>query len=95
MGRMDLHLFGKRSVKDVYADLLEIGFQPKPDLKWCTFGTLLVTPKGQETGFLTSRQLPPGSGNMFTVFAMCPEEANLLKTIEGYEGIILDEEEEA
>ena len=32
---------------------------------------------------------------MFTVFAMCPEEANLLKTIEGYEGIILDEEEEA
>ena len=92
---MDLHLFGTRPVSDVDADLRKIGFTRNPDLKGCSFpAALLVTPAGQKTGFLTSVQLPPGSGNMYTVFAMHREEAHLLKTIKGYVCMVKEEEDE-
>ena len=91
--KMDCYLFGTRPLRDVHSDLIKIGFTQNQDLQWCSFGNLLVTPKGQETGFLMSRQLPPGSGNMFTVISMHREEAHLLKGIKGYVCAIKEEED--
>ena len=91
--KMDCYLFGTRPVRDVHSDLIKNGFMSDPEIKWCSFGTLLVTPQGQKTGFLMSRQLPPGSGNMFTVISMHREEAHLLKGIKGYVCAIKEEED--